>query len=89
MDILSSINMMVILDLVEEALAGNNRPMAKQALVAFASGKDGKLGTVDDKLTPETLEMLKKMIDDGSLDRLVENMHKTGLFEKISKCFCA
>jgi len=29
------------------------------------------------------------MIDDGSLDRLVEKMHKTGLFEKISKCFCA
>ena len=85
---LAGVNMAAILDLVEEALAGNNRPLAIQALIAFASGKDGKLGTNDDRLTPETLEMLKKMIDDGSIDRLVEKMHKMGVFEKICKCCC-
>jgi hypothetical protein len=78
--------MAVILDLVEDALVGNTRPAAIQAIIAFASGKDGKLGTSDDRMTPSTLELLKHMVEDGSIDRLIEKMHKTGVFEKLCKC---
>ncbi|AGE56388.1 hypothetical protein PBCVNEJV1_683R [Paramecium bursaria Chlorella virus NE-JV-1] len=83
---LAGVNMAVILDLVEDALVNASRPRAIQMIIDFASGKDGKLGTSDDRMTPATVEMLKKMIEDGSIDRLVEKMHKTGMIEKICTC---
>jgi hypothetical protein len=30
--------------------------------------------------------MLKHMIEDGSIDILVEKMHKAGVFERLFKC---
>jgi len=86
MSALAGVNFSMILDIVEDALAGNTRPAAVQAIVAFASGKDGILGTSDDRMTPATLELLKKMIEDGSVDRLVERLHKMGVCERLFKC---
>jgi hypothetical protein len=83
---LVGVDMAAILELVEEALKGNRKPAAIQALISFASGKDGKLGTIDDRMTPATLDMLKKMINDGSIDLLVEKMHKAGVFERLFRC---
>lgn len=81
----SGVNFPVILDLIEDALVGATRTAAIQAIINFAAGEDGKLGTSDDRLTPETVELLKKMIDDGSVDRLVEKLHVPGFLERAYK----
>ena len=69
---LAGVNVSLIFSLVGDALLNATKPMAIQALVDFAEGKDGKLGTADDRLSPETLALLKQMIEDGSINRLVE-----------------
>lgn len=86
MSALAGVNFSVILDIIEDAIAGTTRPAAIQAIIAFASGRDGILGTADDRMTPATLDLLKKMIEDGSVDRLVERLHKMGICERVFKC---
>lgn len=81
----------LILSLVEEALLGASKTGAIQAIVDFAKGEDGKLGTVDDRLSPETLALLKQMIEDGTIVRLVEKMYTPKFWETlwgtIKSCF--
>ncbi|AGE50138.1 hypothetical protein ATCVCanal1_302R [Acanthocystis turfacea Chlorella virus Canal-1] len=74
MALVSGIHVGLILSLVEDALLKPTKSLAIQAIIDFAEGKDGKLGTADDRLTPETLELLKQMIADGTIDRLVEKL---------------
>lgn len=73
----------LILSLVDDALLDASRPVAIQAIIDFAEGKDGKLGTADDRLSPETLALLKQMIEDGTLDRLVEKMYTPKFWESV------
>jgi hypothetical protein len=87
MAFLAGINVSIILSLVEDALVGATRPMAIQALIDFAEGKDGKLGTADDRLTPETLALLRQMIEDGTIDRLVERLYTPTFWESLWKFF--
>jgi len=73
----------LILSLIEDALLDATRPMAIQALIDFAEGKDGKLGTADDRLSPETLALLKQLIEAGTIDRLVEQMYTPKFWESL------
>ena len=73
----------LILSLIEDALLDASRPVAIQAIIDFAEGKDGKLGTADDRLSPETLALLKQMIEDGTIDRLVEQMYTPKFWESL------
>ena len=66
----------IILDIIEEALAHGNTKKAVIALLHdFAEGKDGVLGTADDRLTPEQVVLLESLISSGTVDRLVEKMY--------------
>ena len=91
MTAVASVNVSLILSLVDDALLDATKPMAIQALIDFAEGKDGKLGTADDRLSPETLALLKQMIEDGTIDRLVELMYTPKFWETlwgtIRSCF--
>jgi hypothetical protein len=73
----------LILSLIDDALLNASKPLAIQAIIDFAEGKDGKLGTADDRLSPETLELLKQMIEDGTIDRLVEKMYTPKFWESL------
>jgi hypothetical protein len=76
-----------ILDVIEAALKmGQTKAQAIQLLVDFAAGKDGVLGTTDDRMSPETLAYFKRMIHDGSVDRLVERMFKHNCLKSIFGC---
>jgi len=89
---LAGINVALLLSLVDDALLNATKPVALQKIIDFAEGKDGKLGTADDRLTPETLALLKKMIEDGLIDRLVEKMYTPKFWESqwniIRPLFC-
>jgi hypothetical protein len=77
----------VILDVVEAALkTSQTKAQAIQLLMDFAAGKDGVLGTADDRMSPETLDYFKRMIHDGSVDRLVERMFKHNCLKSIFGC---
>jgi hypothetical protein len=76
----------IILDIVEEALAHGNTKKAVIALLHdFADGKDGVLGTADDRLTPEQVVLLESLINSGAIDRLVEKMFKSSWFQRVLK----
>ncbi len=42
-----------------------------EALKEFAAGKDGVLGTADDTVDPETLEVLSDLIESGLAQKIV------------------
>jgi len=76
-----------ILDVVEAALKmSHTKAQAIQLLINFAAGKDGVLGTADDRMSPETLDYFKHMVHDGSVDRLVERMFKHNCLKSIFGC---
>lgn len=76
-----------ILDVVEAALKmSHTKAQAIQLLIDFAAGKDGVLGTADDRMSPETLDYFKHMVHDGSVDRLVERMFKHNCLKSIFGC---
>lgn len=76
-----------ILDVVEAALKmSHTKAQAIQLLMDFAAGKDGVLGTTDDRMSPETLDYFKHMVHDGSVDRLVERMFKHNCLKSIFGC---
>lgn len=76
-----------ILDVVEAALKmSHTKAQAIQLLMDFAAGKDGVLGTADDRMSPETLDYFKHMVHDGSVDRLVERMFKHNCLKSIFGC---
>jgi hypothetical protein len=81
----TGISVGLILNLVDEALLDANKPLAIQTIIDFAEGKDGKLGTADDRLSPETLALLKQMIEDGTIDRLVEKLYTPKFWESVWK----
>lgn len=66
----------IILDIIEEALAhGTTKKMVIMLIRDFADGKDGVLGTADDRLTTEQVVLLESLINSGTIDRLVEKMY--------------
>lgn len=74
----------LIINLIEDALIKTSKAVAIQMIIDFAEGKDGKLGTADDRLNPETLELLKSMINDGSIYKLVDKLYvPSGFFHRI------
>ena len=76
----------IILDIIEEALAQGTTKKAVIALLHdFAEGKDGVLGTADDRLTPEQVVLLESLISSGTIDRLVEKMYKSAWVQRIVK----
>ena len=76
----------IILDIIEEALAHGNTKKAVIALLHdFADGKDGVLGTADDRLTPEQVVLLESLISSGTIDRLVEKMYTSSWFQRVLK----
>lgn len=76
----------IILDIIEEALAHGDTKKAVIALLHdFADGKDGVLGTADDRLTPEQVVLLESLINSGTIDRLVEKMFKSSWFQRVLK----
>lgn len=73
-----------VLDIVDEAiLKGTSKKAVIDIIEDFASGKDGILGNADDRLSPEIVSVLKNMIEDGTILRLVERMYKSSIFKKI------
>jgi hypothetical protein len=67
-----------ILDIIDEAiLKGNSKQAVIEIIEDFAAGKDGTLGNADDRLSPEAVELLKKMINDGAMRRLVDKMYRS------------
>jgi hypothetical protein len=76
----------VILDIIEEALKHGTTKKAVISLIRdFADGKDGILGTSDDRLTTEQFVLLESMINSGIVDRLVENMYRSNLAHRLLK----
>ena len=76
----------IILDIIEEALAQGTTKKAVIALLHdFADGKDGVLGTADDRLTPEQVILLESLISSGTVDRLVEKMYTSGWVQRVLK----
>ncbi|APC25677.1 hypothetical protein BST79_gp164 [Only Syngen Nebraska virus 5] len=67
-----------ILDIVDEAiLKGNSKQAVIEIIEEFAAGKDGILGNADDTLSPEAVELLKKMVSDGTIERLINKMYRS------------
>ena len=90
---LVALGLEIILDIIEEALAQGTTKKAVIALLHdFADGKDGVLGTADDRLTPEQVVLLESLINSGTIDRLVEKMYTPDWVKKILKflfpCCC-
>jgi hypothetical protein len=76
----------IILDIIEEALAQGTTKKAVIALLHdFAEGKDGVLGTADDRLTPEQVVLLESLISSGTVDRLVEKMYTSSWVQSVLK----
>ena len=76
----------IILDIIEEALAKGTTKKAVIALLHdFADGKDGILGTADDRLTPEQVVLLESLISSGTVDRLVEKMYTSSWVQSVLK----
>jgi len=76
----------IILDIIEEALAQGTTKKAVIALLHdFADGKDGVLGTADDRLTPEQVVLLESLISSGTIDRLVEKMYTSRWVQSMLK----
>jgi hypothetical protein len=76
----------IILDIIEEAFAhGTTKKTVIALLHDFAEGKDGVLGTADDRLTPAQVVLLESLINNGTIERLVENMYKSNLVQKVLK----
>jgi hypothetical protein len=76
----------IILDIIEEALTHGTTKKAVIALLHdFAEGKDGVLGTADDRLTPEQVVLLESLISSGTIDRLVEKMYNSSWVQKVLK----
>ena len=81
---LVALGLEIILDIIEEALAhGNTKKVVIALLHDFAEGKDGVLGTADDRLTPEQVVLLENLISSGTIDRLVEKMYTSGWLKRI------
>ncbi|AGE51507.1 hypothetical protein PBCVCvsA1_364R [Paramecium bursaria Chlorella virus CvsA1] len=79
-----SIAFNAIIDIIDEAiLKGNSKQAVIEIIEDFAAGKDGVLGNADDRLSPEAVTVLKNMIEDGTILRLVERMYKSSIFKKI------
>jgi hypothetical protein len=67
-----------ILDIVDEAiLKGNSKQAVIKLIEDFAAGKDGILGNADDTLSPEAVELLKNMVNDGTMARLIDKMYRS------------
>ena len=76
----------IIVDIIEEAIKYGATKKAVIALLHdFADGKDGVLGTADDRLTPEQVVLLESLISSGTLDKLVEKMYKSSWFQRVMK----
>jgi len=74
----------LILDIVEEALLkGNSKQAVINMIEDFANGKDSSLGDIDNRLSSDTIALLKKLIENGTIERLVENMYKSSIIQKI------
>ena len=83
---LVALGLEIILDIIEEALAQGTTKKAVIALLHdFADGKDGVLGTADDRLTPEQVVLLESLISSGTIDRLVEKMYTSGWVQSVLK----
>ena len=83
---LVALGLEIILDIIEEALAHGNTKKAVIALLHdFADGKDGVLGTADDRLTPEQVVLLESLISSGTIDRLVEKMYTSSWVQRVLK----
>lgn len=76
----------IILDIIEEAIKhGNTKKVVIAILHDFADGKDGVLGTADDRLTPEQVVLLESLITSGTIDRLVEKMYTSSWVQRVLK----
>ena len=83
---LVALGLEIILDIIEEALAQGTTKKAVIALLHdFAEGKDGVLGTADDRLTPEQVVLLESLISSGTIDRLVEKMYTSSWVQRVLK----
>ena len=83
---IAGLSFSIILDIIEEALAHGNTKKAVIALLHdFADGKDGVLGTADDRLTAEQVVLLESLINSGTVDRLVEKMYTSGWVQRVVK----
>jgi len=76
----------IIIDIIEEAIKYGATKKAVIALLHdFADGKDGVLGTADDRLTPEQVVLLESLINSGTIDRLVEKMYNSNWVQRVLK----
>jgi len=72
-----------ILDIVDEAiLKGNSKQAVLEIIEEFAAGKDGILGNADDTLSPEAVELLKNMVSDGTIERLINKMYRSSFIKR-------
>jgi hypothetical protein len=73
-----------VIDIIDEAiLKGNSKQAVIEIIEDFAAGKDGILGNADDRMSPETINILKNMVEDGTIGRLVERMHRSNFVKKM------
>ena len=79
-----SVAINAILDIVDEAiLKGNSKQAVIEIIEDFAAGKDGVLGNADDMLSPQAVELLKNMVNDGTMERLIDKMYKSNFFKNL------
>ncbi|AGE49118.1 hypothetical protein ATCVBr0604L_306R [Acanthocystis turfacea Chlorella virus Br0604L] len=52
----------LILFLTDDALLDASSPVAIQAIIDFAEGKDGKLGTADDRMSPRRKNVYSQVL---------------------------
>jgi hypothetical protein len=62
---------------------------AVEALKAYAAGKDGVLGTADDKIDPNILDALTYLVEMGVAQKIIDLVRKDlpAWRQKITACF--
>ena len=79
-----SVAINAIIDIIDEAiLKGNSKQAVIEIIEDFAAGKDGILGNADDRMSTETLNILKNMVEDGTMGRMVERMYRSNFVKKM------
>ncbi|AGE54580.1 hypothetical protein PBCVKS1B_311R [Paramecium bursaria Chlorella virus KS1B] len=78
-----SVAINAIIDIIDEAiLKGDSKQAVIEIIEDFAAGKDGILGNADDRMSTETLNILKNMVVDGTMGRMVERMYRSNFVKK-------
>lgn len=73
--------------IVKAAKSTMTKEDAIEALKAYAAGKDGILGTADDKIDPNILDALTYLVEMGVAQKIIDLVNISAWRQKVSSCF--